>query len=130
MTVPFAAGGMRSTARDLLVWTDALTHGRVLDASSYRLMTTPALLRDGTPASEVLPDGARRPVSYGMGLFIGVDAGHPDLWHSGAIDGFASQLGVFGRSDIAVAILLNTSVNDHLPINEVLGTLKSQPPAR
>ena len=126
MTVPFAAGGIRSTARDLLVWTDALTHGRVLNGDSYRLMTTPVRLSDGSLPSQVSPDGVRRPVSYGMGLFIGGDAAHPDLWHEGAIDGFTSHLGHFGRSDIDVAILLNTPPSDHLPISAVVDALGSE----
>jgi CubicO group peptidase (beta-lactamase class C family) len=126
MTVPFAAGGMRSTARDLLVWTDALTHGRVLDSDSYRVMTTPVRLNDGSLPLQVSPDGVRHPVSYGLGLFIGTDATHPDLWHEGAIDGFTSHLGHFGRSGVDVAVLLNTPPNDHLPISGIVAALSEE----
>jgi CubicO group peptidase (beta-lactamase class C family) len=128
MTVPFAAGAMRSTAGDLLVWMDALTHGRVLDGAHYRMMTTPARLSNGSSAFQVLPDGSRREVSYGMGLFVTGDPRRPDLGHGGAIDGFTSQLGVYGQSGVAVAILLNTSPNEHLPINDVLAAVKPTPP--
>jgi CubicO group peptidase (beta-lactamase class C family) len=131
MTVPFAAGAIRSTPHDLLLWTEALSHGRVLKPAALRLMTTPARLNDGSPAMETLPDGGRRPVSYGMGLFVGGDPARPDLWHEGAIDGFTSHLGLFGRTDFAVAVLVNTSPNEHLPIGDVVAALQraSPPPA-
>jgi hypothetical protein len=62
-----------------------------------------------------------------MGLFVGDDSAHPDLWMDGAIDGFTSHLGRFGRSGIAVAILLNVSPNASLPIADVVAALKPEP---
>lgn len=125
MTVPFAAGAMRSTVRDLLVWADALSHGRVLQPDSYRQMTTPVRLNDGSLPVVTLPGGGRQVVSYGMGVNVAGDPRRPDLWHDGAIDGFTSRLGVFGASDVAVAILVNTSPSAHLPIAKVIEALQS-----
>jgi D-alanyl-D-alanine carboxypeptidase len=130
MTVPFAAGAMRSSAKDLLVWMDALTHGRVLDATGYRLMTTQVRLSDGGIPTVALPDGRRQPIGYGMGLLVGGDPANPDIGHNGAIDGFTSRNGHFGRSDIDFVVLLNTSPNEHLPIDGVIAALTSEAAAK
>ena len=59
MTVPFAAGAVRSTVGDLLLWSDALMHGRVLKPESCRQMTTPVRLNDGSLPTQSGPDGEK-----------------------------------------------------------------------
>ncbi|OGN89108.1 MAG: hypothetical protein A2Y88_11610 [Chloroflexi bacterium RBG_13_48_10] len=44
----FAAGGICSTAGDLLLWMDALATGKVVSAESYQQMITPTMLSDGS----------------------------------------------------------------------------------
>jgi CubicO group peptidase (beta-lactamase class C family) len=127
LTVPFAAGALRSTAHDLLVWENALAHSRVLDPSMFREMSTTARLADGALPTGTAPNGSRQPVSYGMGLFVGGEAAHPDLWHDGAINGFTSHLGLFGRSDMVVAVLVNTSPNAGVPVAAIIAAMQADP---
>lgn len=41
MTIPFSAGALYSTTEDLLRWEEALFGGKVLNAASFKKMTTP-----------------------------------------------------------------------------------------
>jgi CubicO group peptidase (beta-lactamase class C family) len=61
----FAAGGLCSTAGDLLLWMDALSSGKVVSPGSYQQMITPAKFPDGSSGNlgyglYALPD------SYGL----------------------------------------------------------------
>lgn len=85
----FGAGNLVSTGDDLVRWTTALHHGKVLSARSYREMTTP--VRNG----------------YGYGLQIGTLRGHMRLDHSGSVPGFYSELEYFPATDNTVVILSN-----------------------
>jgi len=49
LNIPFAAGAMRSTVVDLLIWSQALSHGQVLKDDSYRQMLTAARLNEVAP---------------------------------------------------------------------------------
>ena len=55
---PYSAGSLCSTASDLSLWLAALHGGRLLSADSYRAMTTPTSLADGTK------------VRYGFGVGV------------------------------------------------------------
>src|SRR5688500_13401031 len=59
MTQPYAAGSLCSTVKDLVVWAQALSSGKVVSPASYKLMTTPGTLNDG------------KSFSYGFGLGTG-----------------------------------------------------------
>lgn len=85
----FGAGQMVSTGDDLVRWTNALHHGHVLSAASYREMTNP--VRNG----------------YGYGLQSGSLRGHMRLDHSGSVPGFYSELEYFPGTDNTVVILSN-----------------------
>ena len=119
MSVPYAAGAMRSTVRDLLVWSDALIHDRLLSADSHREMTTPARLADGSLPLLTRRNGSTRPASYGLGVEI---SGKPEaqvIKHGGAIDGFTSDLKIYVGQDVAVVALVNTSPSPHLPFARI-----------
>jgi len=73
----YAAGGLLSTARDLLGFDVALSAGRLVHDSTYRLMTTP-----------VLGD-------YGLGWQIVTVFGRRLVNHTGGANGFASHLAHF-----------------------------------
>ncbi|WP_312161780.1 serine hydrolase domain-containing protein [Phenylobacterium sp.] len=126
MSVPFAAGAMRSSAVDLLVWGHALTHGRVLKAESYRQMITPVRLKDGSLPVRTRADGTRRSISYGLGVWIDGPADRPNLSHDGAIDGFTGTLSIFTGPDVVVAGLVNTSPSQHLPFGKVIEAVKAE----
>jgi D-alanyl-D-alanine carboxypeptidase len=126
MSVPFAAGAMASTVGDLLIWSDALHHGRVLKPDSYRQMTTPARLTDGAQASILKPDGTRRIIGYGMGLSVSGDPAAPELAHDGAIDGFTSMMTTLTGPDASLVVLVNTSPSEHLAFSGVMAAFKAE----
>jgi CubicO group peptidase (beta-lactamase class C family) len=96
MSVPGAAGALRSTAADLIKWTEALHGGRVLNAASYKAMTTPTRL----PGKEE--------TNYGLGLWLKPEQGHPLISHNGGIDGFESTLNYLPERKLTLVILSNT----------------------
>lgn len=94
---PFAAGSLCSTAADLSAWLAALHGGKVLSAESYREMTTPATLNDGTK------------LRYGFGLALSSPHGHRAIAHGGGINGFLSEAAYFPESGLSIVLLLNTA---------------------
>lgn len=96
MSVPGAAGALRSTAADLIKWTEALHGGRVVSAASYKEMTTVARV----PGKD--------DVYYGLGLWLKPEQGHSLISHNGGIDGFESNLVYLPERKMTLVILTNT----------------------
>jgi D-alanyl-D-alanine carboxypeptidase len=96
LSLAFAAGGLCSTAPDLLAWQQALAAGRVVSPAAYQAMIAPVTLPDGTQTF------------YGFGLKIGVYGGQPAIYHQGAITGFGSVLAYYPGDDLTVVLLTNT----------------------
>jgi D-alanyl-D-alanine carboxypeptidase len=94
---PFSAGSLCSTAADLAAWTSALHGARVLSADSYRAMTTPASLNDGTKTR------------YGFGIGLADIRGRHAIAHGGGINGFLSEVEYYPDSGLSIVILLNTA---------------------
>lgn len=126
MSGPFAAGAMRSTMPDLLKWSHALMHGRVLRPGSYREMITPGRLADGSPAFALASDGTRHPISYGLGITTPDGNGPPKLGHDGAIDGFTAMVTTYLDQKVTIAIAVNTSPSDRLPFDEVVQAIEAE----
>ena len=93
MSAPGAAGGIIATAHDLVVWQIALVNGKVVSPASYKQMTTPT----------VLPDGTR--TDYGFGLSIGTFEDHPTIDHGGGINGFNSMLAWHPDDQLHIAVI-------------------------
>ncbi|MBY0502815.1 MAG: serine hydrolase [Bryobacteraceae bacterium] len=74
MQWPFAAGGLYSTAADLLKWDQALNTDRLLSAASKEKMYQPGLS------------------SYGYGWFTRKIGTHPVADHGGGIQGFNTHI--------------------------------------
>ena len=89
MSLPFAAGSMYSTARDLLRWDQALYGARVLADASKAQMFTPGL------------------GNYGYGWMITEINGHRVIAHDGGIDGFTSHLARYVDDKVTVIVLCN-----------------------
>jgi D-alanyl-D-alanine carboxypeptidase len=113
MTLPGAAGSIRSTGMDLCRWHHALLGGRLLTAESLKEMMTPIRLKDGTlprvtlsPALNVQPSD----MSYGFGLGMGQFNGRHFITHPGNINGFTAELRSFPTERISVACLFNCDV--------------------
>ena len=82
---PYSAGSLCSNTTDLTAWTRALHGGKVLSPSSYREMTTPGVLSDGTR------------IRYGMGISVADIGGRHAIAHGGGISGFLSEVEVLPR---------------------------------
>jgi CubicO group peptidase (beta-lactamase class C family) len=90
MSVPWAAGSMYSTARDLLKWEHALFGGQLLNKNSLKLMTTPGK------------------GSYGLGVYVTANkTGTTIVTHGGTIAGFKTSLSYVPDRRIAVVVLSN-----------------------
>jgi len=96
-TWPYAAGSLCSNAPDLVAWNKALHGGKVLKAESYKEMTSPALLNDGTRTR------------YGMGIGLSDTDGRRSLSHGGGINGFLSESEYYPDDDLVIVVLLNTA---------------------
>lgn len=97
MDLPYAAGSLCSTVRDLVSWTTKLSSGGIVSQASYREMTTPVKLTSG------------RPMNYGFGLSADTLAGHRIVQHGGGINGFISSLIHLPHDSLIVAVLTNTT---------------------
>ena len=94
-SVPYAAGMMYSTARDLVAWTRALHRGEPFArAETLERMTTP--VHDG--------------YAYGLGVSMLPLGAAPvrAIGHSGGIFGFSTFLLYFPDADRTVAVVANT----------------------
>lgn len=107
----FAAGGLLSTATDLLKWNLALMDGKILKPESLKLMTEARKLADGSDSG------------YGGGLFVSVDAGGVESWeHGGATSGFLAENLMIPATRSAIVVLSNADFV--LPGAGLFGKLK------
>ena len=100
MTQPYAAGSLCSTVGDLVKWQQALEGGEVVGRESYRLMTTPDTLNNGTR------------LEYGFGLGVGDLGGHRVIEHGGGINGFLTHLARYPADSLTVVVLSNTEAGN------------------
>jgi D-alanyl-D-alanine carboxypeptidase len=100
MHLPGAAGALCSTVEDLLRWQSDLVGGRVVQATTYREMTTPAVLTNGTHTT------------YGFALGVYALHGHRAVEHSGGINGFSADLAYYPADSLSVVVLLNSDAGD------------------
>ena len=95
--VPFSAGSLCSTAKDLAVWLGALHGGDVLSEDAYRQLIEPGDLNDGTRTR------------YALGLATSDILGHRALHHGGGINGFLAESLYLPDEELAVVVLVNTT---------------------
>jgi CubicO group peptidase (beta-lactamase class C family) len=107
MTFPGGAGDLRSTCEDLCRWHQALLGGKVVNAESLKLMTTPGRLKDGAIPSRKGKDGKATDIKYGFGLGLGEDAHGAFISHGGGIFGFLSNLKTYVDSKTSLARIQN-----------------------
>jgi D-alanyl-D-alanine carboxypeptidase len=117
MSVPGAAGALRSTAQDLATWHHALFTNKVVSAKSVAEMIAPGKLKDGRLSSENVfrnpgapPPPVRKdpPATYALGLYAGSMGGHKLISHTGGIQGFNASLNTFPDDRLTVIVLSNT----------------------
>lgn len=95
-TWPYAAGSLCSSVGDLVRWNQALHGGKVVSAESYRLMTTPMPLEDGTSTR------------YAMGLAVDAPGGRRIISHGGGINGFLSNGRYYPDDGLIIVVLQNS----------------------
>ncbi len=110
MTVAGGAGAARSTIGDLVAWNAALLGGKILKPETLAMMTAPAKLSDGRPASAgwVAKHQPVPTADYGMGIGLGDDKGRPMIGHGGAISGFNAALFTYPDRNVTIVVLANT----------------------
>ncbi|MGA8090205.1 MAG: serine hydrolase [Terracidiphilus sp.] len=91
MSIPWSAGSIYSTTGDLLKWEHGLFGGKILNAESLKLMTTPGK------------------GDYGLGVFIQNRDGIRIVSHGGGIEGFNTHLAYAPEKQIAVVVLSNVN---------------------
>jgi D-alanyl-D-alanine carboxypeptidase len=94
-TWEIGTAGIRSNVHDLFAWNVALRSGRVVSEASYRTMTTPVTLNDGTT------------VNYGCGLQLGQTPIGPEVRHSGGLPGFTLDNTVYPERELDIIVLAN-----------------------
>lgn len=107
----YSAGALYSTPSDLAKWDLALMEGKVLKPETYKLMTSPRKLADGTMSN------------YGCGLVAGKRAEQPVLGHSGAVAGFYALNTMFPQTKSALVLLSNFDSYD--AVNRVYAAVVS-----
>lgn len=101
MSVAYAAGGLSSTAGDLVRWSTALTRGSLLPTTLVTEMETVGIEETDSYG-----------FGYGLGVYVGDVGGDGaplrEVYHDGGIDGFASYLGRYPEEDLTVIVLSNS----------------------
>lgn len=100
LSIPFAAGALRSSVDDLARWDSAITQGKLLQAESWKRMSTAYRLANG------------RSSGYGYGFFLKKAAGRNVIEHGGDINGFSADAIRLPSAGLYVAILTNCDVQD------------------
>lgn len=96
MRLPYAAGSLGASVRDLLAWQRALVAGEAVSPASYERMTAPGELVGGAE------------VPYGYGLALGREHGLAKVSHGGGINGFRAQLAYYPEVELGIAVLINS----------------------
>ncbi|MGH8125301.1 MAG: serine hydrolase domain-containing protein, partial [Rhodanobacteraceae bacterium] len=98
MSVPFSAGALYSTVRDLYTWDRALASVKLLPEALHKQMLAPQI-----------PVGDSGKAFYGYGWFVSTGFGHREYSHEGGIAGFTSVNSWFPDQHAYVIVLDNVS---------------------
>lgn len=122
MTVPFSAGALYSTVRDLYTWDRALdaNTGKLIPKTLHKKMFTPHV-RVGGKLARI--EGTTNPVHYGFGWFIKNEFGYLEYSHEGGIAGFTSLNSWFPKQHVYVIVLDNMTSADIFPIGKSLAAI-------
>lgn len=107
-TSAWSAGGFYTTVDDLVLWSEALAHQKLLNADSTRRMFS------------VYPETVLQGMHYGYGVVLAENIGHALEYHGGGITGFQSVLQRYPESGLVIVILSNVDPGDNDPASEVI----------
>ena len=122
MSVPYAAGALRSTALDMARWNAALFGGRLLKPVSLKEMLAPGRLRNGAedqtavawPGGKAFaPPAGYVPGPYAFGLDHHSENGRGIIGHDGSIAGFDAVMQNYIDEGLTVIVLTNTNGAAH-----------------
>jgi D-alanyl-D-alanine carboxypeptidase len=117
MSVPYAAGALRSTALDMARWNAALFGGKVLKPESLEQMFAPGRLRNGAETETAIawpggkafaPPPGYVPGPYAFGLDHHSEDGRRMVGHSGSIAGFDALMETYIDEGLTIVVLTNT----------------------
>lgn len=91
----YAAGGLLSSANDLLTWHQALQAGKLISDTLLKKAWTSFRLTNGTDAP------------YGYGWYLKERNGQATIEHAGSTDGFQTNAVYLPQSDLFVTTLFN-----------------------
>jgi D-alanyl-D-alanine carboxypeptidase len=120
MTIPGAAGSMRSSAGDLVKWNAALYGGKVLKPASLQAMLAPGKLNNGATTATAMAALYKKlgmkdvdeKKEYGYALMLSDKEGHQKIDHGGGIHGFNAALAEFPKDHLTVVVLANSIGKD------------------
>lgn len=115
--MPFSAGGLRSTTKDLLLFLNALEGEKLISKEMFVKMTSYAKVKNGRATHESIfihngekprfPSNIKK-FGYGLGFQIIENFGVKTISHGGDIAGFNSVLIYIPHNKVKIAILSNT----------------------
>jgi D-alanyl-D-alanine carboxypeptidase len=94
----WSAGNLVSTVDDLVTWSNALAQGKIVSKESYKEMTTPAPISEGTS-------------DYGLGLFVDSVRDQPRIGHTGGSFGFTTADEFFPKQNVRIIAFTNCSAD-------------------
>jgi CubicO group peptidase (beta-lactamase class C family) len=122
MSVPYAAGALRSTAVDMARWNAALFGGKLLRPNSLKEMLAPGRLRNGTENQTAIawpggkafaPPPGYVPGPYAFGLSHYSQDGRRIIGHDGSIAGFDAVMQTYVDEGLTIIVLTNTDGAAH-----------------
>jgi len=99
-TSAWSAGGFYATVGDLIVWSEALAHQKLLNSDSTQRMFT------------VYPETLIQGMHYGYAVSLAERFGHALQYHGGGITGFQSVLQRYPEVGLVIAVLSNEDSGD------------------
>jgi CubicO group peptidase (beta-lactamase class C family) len=106
----YASGGIYSTTEDLLLWSNALSTGKILSKKSLDEMFTP--FKDMQPGK-----------GYAYGLWSNQKFGRRRLAHGGNATGFITYFAYYPEDRVTVIVLSNNQSGSAGKINDVLSAI-------
>jgi len=122
MSVPYAAGALRSTAEDMARWNAALFSGKLLKPESLKEMLAPGRLRSGEEDQTAIawpggksfpPPTGYVPGPYSFGLSHYSQDGRQIIGHDGSIAGFDAVMQTYVDEGLTIIVLTNTNGAAH-----------------
>lgn len=122
MSVPYAAGALRSTAVDMARWSSGLYGGKLLKPESLKEMLAPGLLRNGAEDQTAIvwpggkafaPPPGYIPGPYAFGLEHHSEGGRRIVGHDGSIAGFDALMQTYVDEGLTIIVLTNTDGASH-----------------